>query len=506
MPDLKERLRGIDQLAPPDLWEAARARAEAATSDSRGVSTTRRLVTIGVALGIGLGGVVALLIAFDQDSDGPTPAAPLPSRIVFSTATGPDHPGQLYSMNPDGSAIRQITSGTESYSSVALSPDGRRIAYVRLDGYGQQGPTGPEAIYVANPDDTGASEIYRSSETPQSVVDLDWSPDGGSIGFILRSIPVGGGSEAGWTYRLWIMGADGSDPHPVSDEQITSFSFAPSGDRFAVTRELVDGVHFVDDIFVLGLDGSFSQLTAQGASRNPIWSPDGARILFEQGWSSVRTMVMLADGSDIRRLSEPRDRVTEPLTWNADSTQILVRTIERYHCAMIRVDLSGGGTFTLSEGSDAGIPCVQSASWVGSDRLESQSTGVPQPANTAERLTPAEVLTRTPLDPQVAVRDGWPVTVKQIQGRAIAWYQDQGVASAPDADLERAIDLLTMAMREPPTEKEPDWSLYVREMAYRREAACRSLPPDNALRTQEEYCSPTSMPELDGEDIPWADS
>jgi Tol biopolymer transport system component len=233
------------------------------------VTPLRRLATIVVALVVGLGGVAALFLAFGRDEQRTEPAAPVPEKIVFSSLIFPNAPGQIYAMAPDGSDLVQLTRGAESYSSVSISPDGERMAYVRFDlDAGSGGRPGPEGIYVANADGTDATEVFRSGETPQSIVEVEWSPVGQSLGFILRSIPPGGGSEADWTHQLWVMGADGSDPHPVSDDRITSFSWSPAGDRFAVTKETAAGNRFVDDIFVIGLDGSnIARLTTQGASR-----------------------------------------------------------------------------------------------------------------------------------------------------------------------------------------------------------------------------------------------
>ena len=114
-------------------------------------------------------------------------------------------------MAPDGSDVTQLTQGAQSYSSVSISPDGTRMAYVHFDqAGGASGGPGPEGIFVANSDGTDTSEVFRSRETPQSIQETQWSPDGESLGFILRSIPSGTSSESDWTYQLWMIGTDGS--------------------------------------------------------------------------------------------------------------------------------------------------------------------------------------------------------------------------------------------------------------------------------------------------------
>jgi hypothetical protein len=72
MTDLNERLRGIDQLSPPDLWEAARAKARAGVQVPD-VSSRRRFALIAACLAIGGVGVAVVAFAFRSGSD-TTPA------------------------------------------------------------------------------------------------------------------------------------------------------------------------------------------------------------------------------------------------------------------------------------------------------------------------------------------------------------------------------------------------------------------------------------------------
>jgi hypothetical protein len=68
MHDLDKRLRGVDQLSPPDeLWAVARDKAATIEPGASAVARARRFTIIAVALLIGLGGVVALTRAFDRD-------------------------------------------------------------------------------------------------------------------------------------------------------------------------------------------------------------------------------------------------------------------------------------------------------------------------------------------------------------------------------------------------------------------------------------------------------
>ncbi|MEX0985251.1 MAG: hypothetical protein WD096_09400 [Actinomycetota bacterium] len=407
MTNLDDRLRGIDRLTPPDLLTKARGRAQRAPSRPFSGGGPRRIATIVVALTVGLSGVAAAFFAFDRDARDVRSFVAVPERIVFSSLQFPDEPGRIYSMDPDGeNRVLMIRGGPEEdYSSASLSSDGARLAFVHFDRTEEPDTSGvPQRIYVADADGSNATEIFRSTERPLSITALRWSPDGASLAFILRSIPPGGASEADWTHRLWVMGADGSNAHPVSDEQITSFSWAPDGERLAVTRESLDGNRFVDDIFVIGLDGStIAQLTAQGESRAPVWSPDGLRIMFAEGSvpDGPRVMVMQADGSDPRPIAIDHDGYTEPLTWAPDSEQALVGagSLKSNECSLLVVSPSGetsvllqGSTFPPSSlettQSPRDDPCVQSASWVGTPAIQSVSSTSAPPSSQPGHLEP----------------------------------------------------------------------------------------------------------------------
>jgi dipeptidyl aminopeptidase/acylaminoacyl peptidase len=153
------------------------------------------------------------------------------SAIVF-TASG-SVGTSLWLMNADGTGRHRIVGG--SGSGAAWSPDGRQLAYdnnsqgisvIGVDGSDPHMVTGPYSYGPSwSPD--GTKLVYARNDSHLYTVNLDgsdeqpltggafadgsptWSPDGTQVAF--RRVASG-------TFRsdLWVIGADGSDPHQVT--------------------------------------------------------------------------------------------------------------------------------------------------------------------------------------------------------------------------------------------------------------------------------------------------
>ena len=386
MNDLEERLHGIDRLTPPpDLMARAQAQASQPTYQrpQQRRDRTHRYATIAVALAIGLAGVLALVLAFSRraDSSQISPASSLRGSIVYATVPWPDDPGQIYTMHADGSHASRLTTDGASYSSVTVSPDASRLAYVR-DVSGSNESPGSEGIYVANADGSDATQIYEFHGTPVGILELEWSPDGERLAFVQVSMHSGPVSD--WSYKLWMVGVDGSDPHAVSDARITSFSWGPSGDELAVTVELANGDQTGSEIYVMGDDGrGLSPVTPWADLGHPVWSPDGRWIAFAQSWGQDKrgvVAIVRPDGSALHAVPN-RKNGTYPLAWSPDSASILVDGGLHGECST-QVTYLDGQSVELMHGTTVlgvdprdlqagetpqatGDPCVQSASWVG---------------------------------------------------------------------------------------------------------------------------------------------
>lgn len=238
----------------------------------------------------------------------PAPAAfrGTPGKIAFSSED------DLWSVNPDGTDLRRLTTSPEDDAQAAYSPDGTRIAYRRRPAAGQ-----PYQVYVMRSDGT---DVRRLSQSTVNESQPGWSPDGARIAF--RRGPVGDPNA-----DVWVMGADGANPRalitsPGADERYPVFS--PDGTKLAFTSSR-DGQY---EVYVSAADGTGAVRTTNDPNYDsaPAWSPDGSRLAFERATTidaeaTKDVWVMRSDGTAQTRLTAT-DGVDEGPSFSADGARI----------------------------------------------------------------------------------------------------------------------------------------------------------------------------------------
>jgi TolB protein len=175
------------------------------------------------------------------------------ARIVFVSNRAPnlDRP-RIYSTSSAGSGTaRKLSSSPQPEAEPALSPDGRRIAFLRGD-----------SLYVMGADGRNPRELADGAAS--SLVPA-WSPDGSRIAFTLGSGGIGIVSSAGGT--VFVVTTDGTGP-----------SWAPDGRSLAFQRGIPVPRGRLAEIHVIRADGTADVKIADGFS--PAWSPRGSQIAF----------------------------------------------------------------------------------------------------------------------------------------------------------------------------------------------------------------------------------
>jgi Tol biopolymer transport system component len=208
---------------------------------------------------------------------------------------------QLYSVNPDGSALAQLThlpSG-DAPALPAWSPDGSRIVF----NLGNPSK-GNVRIWIMHAD--GSHQRQLATDAPGYLdFEPEYTPDGTHIVFS-RCLPNNG------VCAIWIMRTDGTGnqpitPYKVGTHEASDFdpSVSPDGNHVAYTAFGQNGI--TAQIRIVRLDGTGNHALSPPAieAGHPDWSPDGTRITFTSSRPGIHSNIytMRADGTDIIQLT-----------------------------------------------------------------------------------------------------------------------------------------------------------------------------------------------------------
>ena len=227
-------------------------------------------------------------------------------RIAFSSYR--DGQQDIFTMQPDGGAVRNLTNDAHPDFQPAWSPDGDTIAFVSL----HVGSSNVDQIYTMNPQ--GEDRARLTDFEDGNPLEPAWSPDGEAIAFY---VSFGGAIDD----EIYIIDADGSDLVQLTNNDRSDANpvWSPDGARLAFGRDGSiqtvdpDGGHVrrVTPDRILGFD--------------PAWSPDGRLIAFigsTDGAHSFDLYVIRPDGSGLRRLGKTKRTESSP-SWSPDGRRIV---------------------------------------------------------------------------------------------------------------------------------------------------------------------------------------
>jgi TolB protein len=243
-------------------------------------------------------------------------------RIAFGVIAA-DRNTDIYSVMPDGSGQRRLTTAKSFDACAAYSPNGHQIAFcsdrngkyqvwlMQQDGSGQHqlthspydalfprySPNGKRIAYEADNGGPPKVDIYVASASggkpmrftgaPGNDVSPAFSPDGKTIAFI---------SARKGKSQIWLMdGADGHHQRPLTRDTTPKgekVDWSPDGKQLTYEAG--------NDIWVVGADGKNPRnLThSKEVEFAPTWAPDGEEIAFVRIDGSKKLVhVMNNDGS-----------------------------------------------------------------------------------------------------------------------------------------------------------------------------------------------------------------
>jgi Tol biopolymer transport system component len=209
---------------------------------------------------------------------------------------------KIYLMNADGSEHRPLTRPlTAGKRSLAWSPDGRKLAFLNDEDCQHQFCFN---LYVVGSDGSGLRNLTSKLAAARSgfgagppASDPAWSPDGRKLAFVRLNAGHG----------VYVAKADGSGlrnltPKPVGAAYADP-AWSPDGRKLAFVSDR-DGN---SEVYVMNANGSGQwSLTRNPAfDADPAWSPNGRKIAFVSNRDGgFAIYVMNADGSGQRRLAQ----------------------------------------------------------------------------------------------------------------------------------------------------------------------------------------------------------
>ena len=253
-------------------------------------------------------------------------------RIIFSSYMSGNW--QIWSIDPDGRNLTQLTHIQEELHYPAWSPVGHRFAcssnerdiWIVKPGNKPQklqnlpsncnhpawSPNGDKIAFVCYTFDNRKedSDIWIADLNKGAVQKLmkqdniqsfpAWSPDGKSIvftsGYRVSSSKI---IEA-----LWLVNSDGTNPRPLISNEFYNIqpAWSPNGKMIAFASSRSGNM----DIWVVNKDGrNARQLTFDKSyDADPSWSPDGTKMCFTSTRSGqMEIWVMDSDGKSPRQLT-----------------------------------------------------------------------------------------------------------------------------------------------------------------------------------------------------------
>ena len=262
-------------------------------------------------------------------------------RIFFYRQIG-EGPDEIFSVKPDGTGRKRLTSDNKDDESPAVSADGKWIVWerelpnselfkMRTDGSNRQrltntaheekhpswSPTGnkivftsdqggEEAIWIMNADGTGRSKL---TDMDGEEYGPKWSPNGNWIAFTNDNEIV----------SICKIRPNGSDEVCLTDEsfeRVNDADWSPNSQKIVFEGREPDSVGD-EDVYKMSANGSnvvqLTEAAAEDDASDPAFSPTGAKIIFETKTLPPNQLWrMNADGSNEEAVTPEQFDVQDP--------------------------------------------------------------------------------------------------------------------------------------------------------------------------------------------------
>ena len=198
---------------------------------------------------------------------------------------------------------RRITSKDETVTDAAVSPNGEKIVYTRIQG--------DMLKFIDVNGGLFASVLGPSPKPGNRPENLTWSPNGKWVAYTWDQGIVG------YAGPLWIVDVDSNTSRQLSPPGVYDLgvTWAPDSTNILVSRREnaedaaadFDPAKWISDLWIVTPDNNvWSQIThLQGKSAwGSVWVPDGSAVVFMSGLSDKPNAWMIKrDGTDLQQLT-----------------------------------------------------------------------------------------------------------------------------------------------------------------------------------------------------------
>jgi dipeptidyl aminopeptidase/acylaminoacyl peptidase len=249
--------------------------------------------------------------------------------------------GDLYSVRPDGSGQRRLTSGPELDSSPVVSPDGKRVVFERRAATGAPGD-----LYAVGATGGGLRALTGGAENDRQA---EFSPDGRAIVFVR-----GSGGEANPNDDLYSVRPSGARVVRLTRtggvDEFEPRYFA-GGILFSRGESTAGPAAYADVYTMLRTGRRLKPLVAGvGSAYVEDVAPSGRTLLFrrDQGlWSKrigpgrARKLAQLPDGSETNGV------------FSSDGRRVAAFVAVEEQQSLVAIDVAGGRQRQLASGFEA---------------------------------------------------------------------------------------------------------------------------------------------------------
>lgn len=274
--------------------------------------------------------VVFILLFLAQCAQGTPTPNPYADKILFESAV-PGSGWELYTVDSDGTNVKQLTTLKNLIVRRAWSLDGQWIAFTIF-------PDGLSLRLVLNVMKADGTDQRQLS--PDATGDVRWSPDNQQIAFVTKRDGMG---------EIYLINRDGSNEHRLTHgstdiyaNDVYDLSWSADGKQIAFIRPY--------QLYIVNADGSDEKALTdrQDTASAVAWSPDGKQIAFvmtKNQQSGIYTM--LPDGSNLQKITDIPDSFTG-LNWSPDGQHFDYSYKDNGNVSLFIVDADGNNNHQLA--------------------------------------------------------------------------------------------------------------------------------------------------------------